>query len=466
VDPEAKSLIEGLMDPSADRRTPASKALHHEWIRRRWRPPPGASQVYQSLEEFCTSPLAKRLFGRFLARFLDSQHMLQVANAFSSLDLRGSGTLNLKELQIAARNIGRPTSSAVQIFDWLSPNGAGEVSLSRFAETMAEDVIDGRALRHAFESLDDDGSEQISPQELWDELVDLDDSLTMEDVLQHIEDAEGEVEGRDADEDASDHAIDYSEFIQLFPVRVKRINKMKDRFESARQSMEHLAKAFSDVQPLAERWIRTLDQTVLTIQDLASKAVDNRNEQAPDAARSLKKYFVKVDECLKAPPGPADAAEMVSKFKGNKKKNVSVFGFDSFIQDCALLDNWNTLVSLEMKSLKSALIQTSKVGAGIDAWKAHDAADGVALKINDLLKKVKAQMEEYTSFSEVLSSPEALMAAVNMSGRGLKPRHGEDEDDLDGDGVNDVAPSLEDGLGAFITHYARALTDKCTDILT
>ena len=34
---------------------------------------------------------------------------------------------------------------------------------TRLAETLAEEVIDGRALRHAFESLDDDGSEQVEP---------------------------------------------------------------------------------------------------------------------------------------------------------------------------------------------------------------------------------------------------------------------------------------------------------------
>eukprot|EP00931_Biecheleriopsis_adriatica_P015788 TRINITY_DN11869_c0_g1_i2.p1 TRINITY_DN11869_c0_g1~~TRINITY_DN11869_c0_g1_i2.p1 ORF type:complete len:526 (+),score=96.80 TRINITY_DN11869_c0_g1_i2:101-1678(+) len=44
VDPEAKSLIEGLMDPAAERRLTAARALHHEWIRRRWRPPLGADK--------------------------------------------------------------------------------------------------------------------------------------------------------------------------------------------------------------------------------------------------------------------------------------------------------------------------------------------------------------------------------------------------------------------------------------
>mmetsp|Transcript_104311 Transcript_104311/g.185460 ORF Transcript_104311/g.185460 Transcript_104311/m.185460 type:complete len:922 (-) Transcript_104311:33-2798(-) len=461
VDPEAKSLIEGLMDPLADRRLPAAKALHHEWIRRRWRPPQGAAQVYTALEDFCSAPLAKRLFGRFLTRFLDAQHMITVAEKFYALDVRGTGSLDHKELQIAARNAGFPPSTASKIHDWLASQ-AGDVSLLRFAETMAEDVIDGRALRHAFESLDDDGSEEVSPQELFDELVDLDDSITMDDVLAHIEEAEGGI-GDDADGDgAQDHVIDYSEFVQLFPVRVSRMAKMRDRFEGARQTQEHLSKSFTDLQPHAERWIRMLDQTVLTIQDLASKAVDNRNENAPDAARSLKKYFAKIDEGLKTPPGPADAAEMTAKYKSNKsKKSIAVFGFDSFIQDSAILDNWNILITLEIKALKSALTQTTKVGSGVDAWKAHDAADSVSLKINDMLKRVKAQMEEYSSFTEILSLNESLMAGVNMSSRGLRPRPGEDEDDAGDHAGNDAAPSLEDGIGAFVSYYSRALLDKC-----
>eukprot|EP00435_Cladocopium_sp_Y103_P017568 s2801_g4.t1 len=93
-----------------------------EWIRRFW-------------GEFCRSPLAKRLFGRFLARFLDAGHFLQIAESFYALDNQGTGTINLKELQLAARKASHPPESV-------------------------EVVIDGRALCHAFESLEDDGSEQ------------------------------------------------------------------------------------------------------------------------------------------------------------------------------------------------------------------------------------------------------------------------------------------------------------------
>merc|ERR1719498_1037236 len=94
-----------------------------------------------------------------------------------------------KDLSIAARYSDRPESAARMIYEWMAGD-ASSITLGRFAECMAEDVIDGRALRHAFESLDDDGSEEISPEELFAELHDLDNDVTMEQILEHVAIAE------------------------------------------------------------------------------------------------------------------------------------------------------------------------------------------------------------------------------------------------------------------------------------
>ncbi|CAE7255409.1 CPK13, partial [Symbiodinium sp. KB8] len=279
VDPEAKSLIEGLLEPNPEKRLTASRALRHEWIRRRWRPPSGGSQVFDKIEDFCRAPLAKRLFGRFLARFLDAGHYLQIARSFYSLDNRGTGTLDLKELQLAARKSNSAPDAAEKVFDWLATSHhCSEISLSRFAETMAEEVIDGRALRHAFESLDDDGSEQVTPQELYDELKDLDSSITIEDVVKHVEAAELEIEdSEDEEENTKDHAIDYTEFMQLFPVRVERVRQLKERLLSSEDHSKELCQHLEDVTPAVERWLRSMETATLTIQDLASKIVDPRH---------------------------------------------------------------------------------------------------------------------------------------------------------------------------------------------
>ncbi|CAJ1342877.1 unnamed protein product, partial [Effrenium voratum] len=443
VDPEAKSLIEGLLDAHPEKRLTASRALRHEWVRRRWRPPAGAAQVFTKIEEFCRAPLAKRLFGRFLARFLDAGHYLQIAESFGALDNQGTGTLNLKELQLAAKRAGSSPEAADVVFHWLAAaHNVKDVSLFRFAETMAEEVIDGRALRHAFESLDDDGSEQVTPQELYDELVELDNRITIADVVKHVEAAELELGEDDEDIGTQDHAIDYNEFMQLFPVRVQRMRLLKDRLQNCDDTSKELCRLLADSTPAIERWLRNIETTTLTIQDLASKVVDPRHvDTMQEAAKALKKQFAKLDEGLKAAPGPADPQEMMVKYRTGKGKSLKVFGYSSFVQDMALIDNWPMLIASEGRNMKMALSAGGTGSDSIDKWKLHEAAEQAANKIHKLLAKVRLQLEEYTSFSEVVTAPEALMAGANLSGRGLPPRMGGDEDD------DEPREAMEDGLG-------------------
>merc|ERR1719491_1484442 len=140
----------------------ADIALYNPWIRRRWKPPPYSAQTFCSLETFCLSPLPKRLFGRFLVKFLDAEHMRTVATRFYSLDTHGDGAVDAKDLRQACKDADRPASAVDTITKWMVGEGSTLIPLSKFAESMAEEVIDGKALRHSFESLDDDGSEAVS----------------------------------------------------------------------------------------------------------------------------------------------------------------------------------------------------------------------------------------------------------------------------------------------------------------
>merc|ERR1719345_591290 len=108
--------------------------------------------------------------------------------------------------------------------NWMCPADGHhtQISLSRFAESLAEDVIDGRALRHSFESLDDDGSECISAEELFNELKLLSSELTLDDIKMHI--AASEKDSAGAKE--SDHKLDYTEYMGLFPGRVLKVKAM------------------------------------------------------------------------------------------------------------------------------------------------------------------------------------------------------------------------------------------------
>merc|ERR1711870_171443 len=115
---------------------------------------------------------------------------------------------------------------------------------------------------------------------------------------------------------------------------------------------------------------------------------------------------------------------------------------------------WHTLIINEMKMLKQALMVGNKFTGTVDQYKAHDAAESVCNKIKELLRTAQGQMDEYEAFVETLDVPEVRMSEVALSGRGLRPRHGENEDepggleatlaDNDGDRNNMMARFIED----------------------
>eukprot|EP00438_Fugacium_kawagutii_P015165 Skav227590 [mRNA] locus=scaffold1141:163806:168364:+ [translate_table: standard] len=182
----------------------------------------------------------------------------------------------------------------------------------------------------------------------------------------------------------------------------------EERLQGCDDASKELCKLLEDSTPGIERWIRSMETAMLTIQDLASKVVDPRHvDTMTEAAKALRKQFGKLDE------GPAEVQELAFKFRAGKGKSIKVLGYSSFIQDMSLLDSWPLLISFESKNMKLAMAAGPGSGPeSIDKWKLHEAADGAANKINKLLAKVRLQMDEYTSFAEVMSSPEALMALI------------------------------------------------------
>lgn len=429
------------------------------------------------------SPLPKRLFGRFLSYFLEAEHLRRIARSFYSLDTQGTGVLSQKEMEQGAKVALRTQSSAHACFKWLTPEGATSISLMRFAETFAEDVIDGRALRHAFESLDDDGSEELNAEELFGALSNLDDSgtLTLQEVVDYIAACEGAAaQAAGADQD---HQIDYSEFCELFPVRVKKMKALTDRMSSERQSSENIGTQFNGILGSIKQWIAKVEGSINQIRQLSEKTLE-RSEQGNAAALSLKKEFMKLDELLRNPPGPADSTEfeqmVVAKRKdmvrkdnlSNSKKKAQdkflveirdFFGFDSFLQDQALHDQFCTMVTNDLRNLKQALNVSNKISNNVDQVKAHDAAENVCLKVGDALAKTKGQMEEYSAFVEAMTAPEAMLLSgtggPQLSGRGLRARCGEDDNDpLTNPEENDEGRG--NPMMRFITDVTQRLTGR------
>lgn len=443
MDTEAKELVEQLMHKDARSRISADKALFNPWIRRNWAPHRQTVSTFLKLEKFCSSPLANRLFGCFLVKFLDSGHMVQVADAFYSLDSQGYGTVDPRGLRIACKDAGYSHTHVATIMAWMCRDGHEIISLSRFAESMAEEVIDGRALRHSFESLDDDGSQEISADELFAELKPLSKDLTIEDIHTHIKHAEVGVRDGENDDD-NDDKLDYGEYAQLFPGRVRRLKGLEDRVAATHAHARECQKQLESVSREIYSWIQTLQEETKMIDKLGlvlsqpGKLGDEGSGAA--TVKEVRRHFDKLAQMLAYPPGPSDIEKRAAalhkkkvrlKRKSSKGNDLEFIenGFDIFLQDHAIHAYWPTLLEAERKSLKLCVEVDPEFGVTkCDIYKAGDAVHDGLKKIDEVLDWTHHQLEEYESFVDVMLNTEAGLHNMVYSGRGLPKMPGECDD--------------------------------------
>lgn len=462
-DVEAKSMIEALLDPLHDRRLRAERAYQHEWIRKRKgnAHPAAVTEAYEALHAFCESPKSKKLFGRFLVRFLSAEQRREISARFTILDSKGDGFLDKAELEQAAVQAKRPRSSVNVIVNWFDIGTAPEkcLAFSQYCETLAEDVIDGRALRHAFESLDEDGSEEITAEELWDVLKSFDASLTLEDVVKHVEAAESDANAQGAEGNA-DNALSFAEFTRLFPVRMERLASLESRVQSAKGEAECLFGKFKSVEDPIQLWIDNLQNIMDKLVDLAKDSIDQKKD-GYSTAKSIRSQLTKASDCLKNPPGAKDfdavtlrsfakdnakktqnKSKKVSKFKAEEEQ-FDCFGFDNFLQMQSHLEGWQTSVVEEGRVLKDVLLAAKVQVSGnkegkVDRFKAHDGAGAAINKIEGIITWTKQQLLEYQSFSDAMMTFETPLPSISMSGRGIRKVDEEEEDE---DADEDVVQS-------------------------
>jgi len=445
VDRECKTLVEGLLASNATKRGTAEGSLRNEWFRRQCtKNHRKAPQVLVKTEEFVKLPLAKRLFGRFLVRFLDASHMRKVAQKFYALDKNGDGLLCTKDLYAAAKHADRSNAAAHEdahaLLRALAHEGQSFVTISRFAESMAEEVIDGKALRHAFESLDDDGSEFISAEELHEALSTMDPTLTLQEVMEHIEEAEKaqeeEVHMKKGKAD-KDRKIHFHEFAALFPVRVQWTKTLQARLDGLESKAEELGGQFDGFAQEAKAWMKGLRDALAQVHKLQKTQID---KDGPEAVREMKKHFAKIADALRCPPGPNDAEQQgdkaAAKASAKKRgktakrrkqfsKDDEVLGFNSFLQDQAVCQMWSILVTPELRLLKQSLMIDGPGKESVDHFKAHDAATSLLNKVSEVLAWAKDQFEEYEAIVDTLRSSMDSIPTPHYSARGLRS-HGED----------------------------------------
>lgn len=460
MDMEAKAMMEACLDRKKDKRMKADEALQHEWIRRRRKPAKSdvLGKAFDALYNFASMPKAKRLFGRFLVRFLGPEVRLELCRRFKTLDINGDGLLDYTDLETCAKqssdkSISYSKSSAKHaVLSILEKYGGhhAPISLSQFAESVAETLINGSALRHAFESLDDDGSEEITAQELFDNLSLLDESLTMEEVVKHIAEAEGGL----ADEEGAteDHCIDFGEFMLLFPERMRRMAEHKERTEASHSYASKVQSCLDTVDHSISLWESDLNHSIDECADLAGK-VQDRKFNGAQIVKDLTKVIRKMNETLRQPPGSdqfvvervmrdwtelqkkKSRGKMVKENEYQLKKLLESYSFDTFVKIQAVHEEWGSMLVEDLKNLKDA----AKVGAHmgktdeVDRYKAYDAAECILMKTKDISKWVQDQHEEYKSLTDAMMSLEPSLPSVSLSARGLRRTAEDDEKDRQAD---------------------------------
>jgi len=341
------------------------------------------------------------------------------------MDLHGNGVITRKELETVALDAGRTPSVAVSVFEWFAVEGNMHISLSRFVEGLVEQVIDGKSLRNAFESLDDDGSGQVTAKELYEALKALDPALTLEEVTAYVANAEINMDGNSS---VQDHELDYGEFCGLFPSSFSRAKRLHERFAASQEELKGLSMSFGTFEREAENWIHRMEALVDSFERMCSKCM--LEEYQDKMPVMIPKHFAKIEAGLKCPPGPANEKEFIRSVKKWDRKKIEddsandvcsiSLGFDSFLQDLAHVETWSSLIIGDTKLLDNALNDGQK--GRLNAIKAHAAARSAQKKLQLLIKRAKNQLQEYCSVIEALGTGEALASPISMSSRGLRPR--------------------------------------------
>lgn len=441
---EARELIESLLVPVSARPTlHATKRC--PWYRKMWRTERSRTEeVFEKLERFCTYSEARRCFGRFLARFLDPKGQLKAARWFYDLDINGDGYLTIHDLVVVAKNMHKRKDLPNEVIAKMGCT-ADHISFTLFAACMAEAYIEGRTLRLAFESIDEDGSELITPAELHEQLRLVNPKIGLQDVIEYIASVEDGAEG------TSDHALDFEEFANLFPESVQRRKLMDERLESSRSQRATLVGQFEEVHEDITSWMGRLEGYRKVFQDQKGTAIESfkGDEQRTKACDKIRSSLYHAHECLSNPPGLAkhdkDEEDRVAKQRNRKHKKHEpiLFGFDTFLADRADHQEWNALLKADYeqvaKSKQKTVMQES------DFLRVYTHAELAETKLLKVLQWTRDQIEEYSSFTESFES-ERRLPKIARSGRGLVRSKGDDADEGHEpevlEGTSSVLPTL------------------------
>jgi len=440
IDREIKPLVRRMLtlhplerlyitDPAATR---------SEWFKKHWRI--GLSVVraaFKKLETFVYSSLAHRLFGRFLVQFLDAKACRTIAVDFYALDLDGDGVLSMADLEHTAKSMeGTKKGTTMKMMSHLSRGKLPVIGFWQFADSMAEAVIDDRAMKLAFECIDKDGSQNITPFELWETLHVFNPEVTPEQVEKYVIATEKKVSGVAGDNSEQDHQLDFQEFTCLFPERCRRIDEIQERIDHSVSRGKDVNIRYQGVKHDIRSWVRFLQDCIKDVTQSRVYVADpycsmaNRKEGLDLIAR----IAGDLTEAVKGLPGPYDdfpslvrkgpnaiKGNRITKQEGLQTKEGYFYAFDGFLQEHAVRSEWAFLFLPDQKYFAKVIQKRKDKGPlkEVEYAEVVKGVDDFMFKLRQVYNWSSGQSEEYDSFSLVLSDMEKPIGELSVSGRGL-----------------------------------------------
>lgn len=428
LDPSVMVLVEALLCPQPNKRMGLDSAAKHCWFRQSWRGQTrtNGDDAVNSLEAFCTATPVHRAFGQFLVEFLAPRAIDRITSNFYSLDNDGDGTLNTADIETAARaaNMENPKGAATEALKVWSSEA---LSLSQFAACMAEDTIDGKSLRLAFDSIDYDGSQVIIAAELLEVLQTYDSALKIEDVVRHIREGKAKVLGA-AQEQTQE--LNFEEFERLFPRRVARLQDLERRAQNSRETAQDLREQFEGVRSEVEAWMRKLESACCSLEEFMTAEEPRFIQERNKVHDGVQSGIDAACQQLHAVPGPfhlpdeRKKRQRSSRGSGSKTSNPEiVYGFSTFMQEIAMELNWPELLNEESANMARVIRKReASVMHNFDNTKARRCTETAVRKLHEVLKSSSSQLREYDAFVDILEREENAMPRMPASGRGLGRR--------------------------------------------
>mmetsp|Transcript_6011 Transcript_6011/g.12591 ORF Transcript_6011/g.12591 Transcript_6011/m.12591 type:complete len:729 (-) Transcript_6011:177-2363(-) len=231
VSPEARTLVDSLLQADPDKRLSADEALQHEWLALRTKKHEDASEVevmdnvQATIQNFADYSKLKKLALMVIAHRSTSDEIGFLRRAFEKYDRERTGIVTLQEFKSCLADYGYSDIDLEKMFMGCDIDGTGQIRYTEFlaATIEAHGAIHEEKIAEAFDRLDADDSGFISTKNLREILG---KDFPLQDIDFIVDEADITGDGR----------ISYEEFLCLFDKQEEERRVEALRLVSARRT--------------------------------------------------------------------------------------------------------------------------------------------------------------------------------------------------------------------------------------